>query len=112
MSKIMLSYLKGICVYSVIIASIFLSIFSIASGEEYPVLSVMEAELQRTIKELKLPDCPSPYFASCSLSYKRLVFARAALGSIVSSGEQKYADLKVTIRVGDYKLDNTNFISR
>ncbi len=76
------------------------------------ILEVMEAEVQRCVNDLKLPDSPGPYFASCTLIQGKQVYAGAELGSAIYSKDKQYANLCVSLRVGDYKLDNTNFLSQ
>lgn len=101
--------LKRTGIFFGIITSMVFLFSSTTRGEREPILETIEAEIQRTMKELKLPDSPAPYFASCSLTFSKKVYASAAMGSIISAGNQEYANLRVSVRVGDYGLDNTNF---
>jgi predicted Zn-dependent protease len=74
------------------------------------IIEVMETEIARTINHLRLPDSPLPYFASCAIIKSKKVYAGAELGSTIYSKNSQYAKLNVSLRVGDHKLDNTNFM--
>jgi TldD protein len=104
-----IAFLTGTGSLFAAITLIALFLPSAARGEKISLLETIESEIQRTMKEMKLPDSPLPYFSSCSLTLLKTVSASAAMGSIVSAKDHKYARLNVSIRVGDYRLDNTNF---
>lgn len=101
--------LKGTGIFFAAITLMVLLLPPAARGEKTALLETIEAEILRTMKEMKLPESPFPYFASCSLTLLKTVSASAAMGSIVSAKDYKYARINVSIRVGDYRLDNTNF---
>ena len=89
---------------------VWLAVCCIQSGAaDDPVMGAMQAEIDRTMSQLQLPDSPKPYFVSCSFSCTKSVNASAAFGALTGSWESKYAGVSVAVRVGEYKLDNSNF---
>lgn len=81
--------------------------FSISHKE---ILQAMREELKRSMDSLFIETLPRPYFIEYSLKLTTSARASAFLGSIVDSSQTKRATLNVKVRVGDYKLDNTNFM--
>lgn len=83
-----------------------------AFGEEDRVTATLRAEVDRTMKKIVLDDSPRPYFVSCTVSQGQSAHAGATLGALVRSVEGRYANVRVVVRVGDYQLDNSNFLPR
>lgn len=83
-----------------------------AYSDDDPVLSAIQAEVERTLRNIRLPDSPEPYFLSCELTCYEHVYASAMFGALTGSYEGKHANLRVVIRVGDYQLDNSNFLPK
>lgn len=71
----------------------------------------MQDELQRSMKKLRLEQLDRPYFISYKLVDTNSKQASASFGSLVSSSESHTRYLTVEVRVGDYALDNSNFLS-
>lgn len=72
----------------------------------------MRDELQRSMKQLHLEsaDAPQPpYFISYKVTDTERALAQASFGSVISSSENRSRTLTVTVRVGSYAQDNTNF---
>jgi predicted Zn-dependent protease len=69
----------------------------------------MRDEMQRSMKELHLESINRPYYISYKIVDSNRQIAHASLGALTSSGESHTRALTVTVRVGDYDLDNTNF---
>lgn len=95
-----------------IAASLMAAVISLngrAAEAPDPILAALKAEMDRTMKEMVLPDSPQPYFVSCSLVHGRTVNASASLGALERSDERQYAHVNVELRVGDYQFDNSNF---
>jgi predicted Zn-dependent protease len=51
-----------------------------------------------------------PYYIAYKIVDSDRMVAHASLGSLTSSGESRNRSLSVTVRVGSYDLDNSNFI--
>ncbi len=81
--------------------------FSISHIE---ILQALRDELKRSMDSLYIETLPKPYFIEYSLKITNVQRANSFLGSIVDSLQKKSVTLNVKVRVGDYKLDNTNFL--
>lgn len=75
------------------------------------VMRAMQDEMQRSMKKLRLEQMELPYFISYKVIDTDSREASASFGSVVSSSENHTRVLAVQVRVGDYALDNSNFIS-
>jgi len=72
-------------------------------------LEQLEKELNTNFQELKKKDNP-PYFMSYSLTETKVVKIYSSFGTIISDDIDHTNTLDVSLRVGDYKLDNTHII--
>ena len=99
---------KIIITFTFIVVS-FISVYS-----QYPdskiVLKAMQDELNRSMKELKLENLPPPYYIEYQLKVVGGYNATAFLGNIINSTSDFNYILNVSVRVGDYKFDNSNFM--
>jgi hypothetical protein len=82
-----------------------------AGAQDDVVTSAMRDELDRSMKTLQLEKLEKPYFIACRAQDLTGAYASASLGSLRSSNASRSRYLTVEMRVGDYALDNTNFIS-
>ena len=73
-----------------------------------PLLEAMHDEVNRSVR-LKLPDLEQPYFVEYLLDESDGFSASASLGGLLSRSRYHVRLPDVTVRVGDYKFDNTNF---
>ena len=71
-----------------------------------PVLSALQAELDRSMATLKSQPAP-PYFLSYEVTENHSVDVSGSFGTLARSGESRRRNLDIDLRVGDYKLDNT-----
>jgi predicted Zn-dependent protease len=69
----------------------------------------MRDEMQRSMKELHLESQELPYYISYKIVDSNRQIAHASLGALTSSGESHTRALTVTVRVGDYAFDSSNF---
>ena len=74
------------------------------------VTKAMRDEMARS-KDMRLPGIESPYFVAYRMQDINDISITANLGSLVSSDDTRSRLLHVELRVGSYKLDNTNFLS-
>lgn len=88
--------------------------FVIPSLAQYPnsdmIMKAMKDELNRSIKELKLDNLPAPYYIEYKIKVSGIYNSTASLGYIIKSNKNFDYKLDVGIRIGNYQLDNTNFI--
>jgi TldD protein len=79
---------------------------SAAQPAAKPVLSALQAELERSMAQLKSQPVP-PYFLSYEVTETHAVDVTGSFGTLTRSTEYQRRNLDIDLRVGDYKLDNT-----
>jgi predicted Zn-dependent protease len=82
-----------------------------AHAQDDVVFRAMHDEMQRSIAKLQLEALDKPYFVSYRIVDEESKQVAATLGSVLSSSESRTRFLTVNVRVGDYSLDNSNFLS-
>src|ERR1700691_50612 len=80
-------------------------------AQEDVVFRAMHDEMQRSMHKLQLEALDKPYFISYRIVDNESKEVAATLGSVLSSTESRTRLLTVNVRVGDYSLDNSNFLS-
>lgn len=83
------------------------SVAPAAHGEDDIVLTAMEQEISRSMKGFGEQADPSPYFIGYQITDSRNGSIQASHGALQRSTETHGRFLNVTVRVGDYELDNT-----
>lgn len=73
------------------------------------VLRAMVDELARNQANLELEDLERPYFIEYALADVSGAYVSAELGAVTGRHEARSRSLRADVRVGSYKLDNTNF---
>jgi TldD protein len=82
-----------------------------AGGPPPPqAVRAMTDELARAIDKLELPGIGKPYYLSYQLSDARTATAGASFGALTSSNAAPQRTVDIDLRIGDYALDNSNFI--
>ncbi len=82
-----------------------------AQAQEDTVTRAMHDEMQRSMQKLQLEQLDKPYFISYRVIDNESKEVSATLGSVLSSSQSHTRFLTVNVRVGDYSLDNSNFLS-
>ena len=72
---------------------------------------VLEDEIQRNTSQLVMEKLERPYFIGYTIDDIRQLEVSASLGQLLQSRMERSRYLTTDLRVGDYKLDNSNFIS-
>ena len=98
------------------IASAFLMLCAFAAAgplraQDDSVARAMHDELDRSMKLLQLQNLGKPYFISYRVVDLESTNISATFGALSNSSEGRSRMFTVEVRVGDYKLDNTNFVS-
>jgi len=95
------------------IGSLFFVSLLQAQDHEDIVMRAMKDELARSMAQLQLPNMEKPYFLAYRIQDIVEEEISATLGSLTSpSGPaSRHRMISVELRVGDYSLDNTNFVS-
>ncbi|MGC2404594.1 MAG: metallopeptidase TldD-related protein [Acidobacteriaceae bacterium] len=80
-----------------------------AQAQDDVVMKAMHDELARSINELHFQDLEKPYFISYRVVDSDNTSVSASFGALSASHQGRSRNLSVEVRVGSYKLDNTNF---
>lgn len=73
------------------------------------LLRAMHDELDRA-RQMRLPNLEPPYFVQYLLDREETFTVSASLGGLLSQRRETVRQPQVTIRVGDYQFDNTNYM--
>jgi TldD protein len=73
-----------------------------------PMIRAMRDEMERSLK-LTVPNLEKPYFIEYLLDDSDSFSVSANLGGLTSRHRERFRNLDVKVRVGDYKFDNTNY---
>jgi TldD protein len=79
-----------------------------AGAERDPVLKAMLDELDRSMTHLQLPGFEKPYFIEYRIEEVQDFETRAAFGATEGSHRNHARTARITVRVGDYKTDNSS----
>ena len=77
------------------------------AGKPSPLLMAMQAELDRSFKTLSA-QTPAAYFIGYTITDTQRAEVSGSNGALLSSNEARNRWLQVSVRTGDYKLDNTH----
>jgi len=91
------------------------TLFVLGSGvlfaQEDVVMKAMRDEMARSLKELQLENLEKPYFIAYRVIDSENTRVESSFGALTHSNSSHSRMLNVEVRVGDYKLDNSNFFS-
>jgi predicted Zn-dependent protease len=82
-----------------------------AHAQNSVILNAMKDELKRSVEELKLDREAGPYYLSYQVKDIYTLRITADSGAITVNSANHNRTLKADLRVGDYALDNSNFMS-
>lgn len=74
-----------------------------------PVVKAMHDEIDRSLK-LTVPNLETPYFIQYLMDDADGFSVSATLGGLTSRRRDRFRNLDVSVRVGDYSFDNSNYI--
>jgi len=77
-----------------------------------PTLRAMHDELDRTVSRLRMDDVDPAYYVTFTLDESETYSCDAQLGALVSDSDGGRRSISIDLRVGNYALDNTNFVNR
>jgi TldD protein len=81
---------------------------SLADAQKDPVFKAMLAELDRSKQQLQLQDFQKPFFIEYRIDDLADYEASATYGALTVQHQQRRRVARVTVRVGDYKMDSSN----
>jgi TldD protein len=102
------------------VAAVLLSFFAVSAvsaqapvpdSEKDLTLHAMHDEMERARERLVLPDAPKPFYIEYRLLDIDIRSISASFGALLSDSVAKSRFMSVDVRVGDYHLDSSNFIS-
>jgi len=79
------------------------------ADENEQILKAMRDEIHRSLSSLSISGLQKPYYIEYKLIVRNSFEIKSVYGSLVESSNNKHAILTVGVRVGNYKLDNTNY---
>lgn len=82
-----------------------------AQAQDDIPMRAMKDELARSVSELQLQKMDKPYFLAYRMDQVDQYTISAMLGSLTQEQPSRLRMIGVEVRVGDYALDNSNFIS-
>ena len=88
---------------------VLLCSYALHAADDVP-MRAMRDEMARS-KNMQLAGLSKPYFIAYRIQDMDTTAVVASLGSLLSSRSVRTRVLQVDLRVGDYKLDNTNFMA-
>lgn len=92
------------------VLALFVLTSTIARGiEPNVVFRAMKAEMDRSMRELRMGDLRRPYHIEYAVTIRRAVSAHALLGSLEDIDTTSVMTVDVRVRVGNEIFDNTNF---
>lgn len=80
------------------------------AADDDAAIKAMGAEMARTTQRLQMDGIAPPYFVQYVLDDDENWTCQASFGALMSEGSGGSATVGADIRVGDYDLDNTNFV--
>jgi TldD protein len=83
----------------------------VSAGETDKTLHAMHDELERSLTRLRIPGMDKPFYIEYRLLDLDIRNVTASFGALVSSSTTRSRFMSVDVRVGDYHLDSSNFIS-
>ena len=80
-----------------------------ASSAGDPIVRAMRDEINRSLK-LTVPNLEAPYFIQYLIDEAESFGVSATLGGLTGRRNDRFRNLDVSVRVGDYKFDNSNYV--
>ena len=81
------------------------------SDDKDQTLRAMHDEMARSVARLQIPGVDKPYFIEYRLLDIDVRAITSSFGALISSNTTSNRYMSVDVRVGDYHLDSSNFIS-
>ena len=93
------------------ILPVLLGLAGAVLAQEDAVMKAMRDEMSRSMAQLRLENLDKPYFIAYRVDDTGSSTVSATLGQVTASNSDRTRGLTLQVRVGDYQLDNTNFVS-
>lgn len=81
------------------------------TGKDSVLLTAMRDELNRNMNELQKKDHDKPFFISYTIADIHTATVSAKMGALTNASENRHKDWNVRVMVGNYGLNDENFVS-
>lgn len=99
--------IKALLVFTILL----LTAGTVWAQSQEVLFKAMQDELDRNMNKLVMEELERPYFISYTIDDYQALTATGSLGTLLQSNLDRGRYLTVDVRVGDYSLDNSNFVS-
>jgi len=96
---------------SAVLLGQMLLLASAAHAQDDVAMRAMKDELSRSVSQLQLQKMDKPYFLAYRMDEINQITVSATMGSLTAAQPSRLRFLGVEVRVGDYAIDNSNYIS-
>jgi hypothetical protein len=93
----------------VLVLVLLMNFLLVINASADDILNAMRDEIKRSLNELRMENLQKPYYIEYTLTVQNSHNLKATLGAITEDESDKAAVLNVSVRVGSYDFDNTNF---
>jgi len=94
-----------------LLLALCLVLTGLAQAQDDVPMRAMKDEMARTLSQLQLQKMDKPYFLAYRIDDWDRTSVSAMLGSVTEAQPSRLRMVGVEVRVGDYKLDNSNYVS-
>lgn len=84
---------------------------AVAQNDNDHTLEAMQDEMNRSVARLQVPGQPKPFYIEYRVLDLDIRSITASFGTLLSSTHTRMRQMDVNVRVGDYQLDSSNFVS-
>lgn len=82
-----------------------------AQSDNDHTLEAMQDEMNRSVSRLQVPGQQKPFYIEYRILDLDIRGITASFGTLISSTHTRVRQMDVNVRVGDYQLDSSNFVS-
>jgi len=94
-----------------LLLALCLGLTGLAQAQDDVPMRAMKDEMARTLSQLQLQKMDKPYFLAYRIDDWDRTSVSAMLGSVTEEQPSRLRMVGVEVRVGDYTLDNSNYVS-
>lgn len=84
---------------------------AVAQNDNDHTLEAMQDEMNRSVARLQVPGQQKPFYIEYRILDLDIRSITASFGTLLSSTHTRVRQMDVNVRVGDYQLDSSNFVS-
>jgi TldD protein len=94
---------------NLLLVSSFLVMCQVSLFSQDKLIKLLDDEIKREMTELKKQEIP-PFYIAYNIIESQSNYLTASFGNVINENNNKTRQLTVTVRVGDYTMDNTREI--